>query len=192
MKGRNGKGSQSNGMEAAVKNKHSPGDKGKPTAEQCPGKDNGNWHNIRRVRKADGYRCSMRQGEVLQMWSARTLQARLSQTTQDKGRGATMTQLLLGPCSNKRENGLESRGGKRWGQAVNDSTDSAKNLVSSGMHSSPASQTHCTSVVVNTHLNILVHDFTTRNKTKEESKQAVGAAAPKTAQPAKCLASNSS
>ncbi len=61
------------------------------------------------------------------------------------------------------------------------------------MHSLPAGQTYCTSVVdVNMHSNIPVHNFTTRYETKEESKQAVGAAAPKTVQPAKCSASSSS
>ncbi len=60
------------------------------------------------------------------------------------------------------------------------------------MHSSPASQTHCTSVVVNMHSNIPACDFTIRNETKEESKQAAGAAAPKTVQLAKHSASSSS
>ncbi len=103
-----------------------------------------------------------------------------------------MPQLLLGPCSNKRENGLEGRGGKRWGRAVNNSTDSAKDLVSSSTHLSPAGQTHCTSVVdVTTHSNIPIRDFITRSETKEESKQTDGAAIPKTAQPAKCSESSS-
>ncbi len=53
-----------------------------------------------------------------------------------------MPQLLLGPCSNEQENGLKNRGGKRWSRAVNDSTDLAKDLVSSGTHLSSASQTH--------------------------------------------------
>ncbi len=58
---------------------------------------------------------------------------------------------------------------------------------------SPAGQAYCTSVVdVNTHSNIPAHDFTTRSETKEESKQTDGAAVPKTAQPAKRLASSSS
>ncbi len=97
-----------------------------------------------------------------------------------------MTQLLLGPCSNKRENRLENRGGKRQSQAVNDSTDSAKDLVSSSTHLLPASQAYCTSVV-NMHSNIPSRDFTTRNKTKEESKQDV-----RTTQLTKFSASNSS
>ncbi len=68
----------------------------------------------------------------------------------------------------------------------------AKDLVSSGTHLLPASQTHCTSVVdVTAHLNIPVRDFATRIETKEESKQTDGAAVPKTAQPAKRSASSS-
>ncbi len=111
---------------------------------------------------------------------------------QDKGRGATTHRVLLGPHGNKGKDRLKGRGGKRWGQAVNNSTDSAKDLVSSGTHSLPAGQTYCTSVVdVTMHSNIPAHDFTTRNETKEELKQADGAAIPKTVQLAKCLASSS-
>ncbi len=54
------------------------------------------------------------------------------------------------------------------------------------MHSLPASQAYCTSVV-NMHSNIPSRDFTTRNETKEELKQDVG-----TTQPTKRSASNSS
>ncbi len=111
---------------------------------------------------------------------------------QNEGRGTTTAQLLLGPCSNERENGLKDRGGKRQGRAVNNSTDSAKDLVSSGTHLSSASQAYDTSVVENMHSNIPARDFTTRSETKEESKQAVGAAVPRTAQLAKCSASSSS
>ncbi len=103
-----------------------------------------------------------------------------------------MRRILLGPCSNKGEDGLQDRGGKRQSRAVNDSTGSAKDLISPGTHSSPASQTHCTSVVdVTVHSNIPIRDFTARNETKEESKQIAGAAIPKTAQPAKRSASSS-
>ncbi len=53
------------------------------------------------------------------------------------------------------------------------------------MHSSPASQAYCASVV-DMHLNIPACDFTTETETKEESKQGVGIT-----QPTKHLVSNS-
>ncbi len=63
-----------------------------------------------------------------------------------------MIQHLLGPSSNGRSNG-NSRGGKRGCQEVNDSTCSAKDLVSSGMHVMPDNCTYI-SVVSTTHSNI--------------------------------------
>lgn len=67
----------------------------------------------------------------------------------------------------------------------------AKDLVSSGTYLSPASQAHCISVVKFAHSNIPTRDFTTRPESKEESKQAAGAADPRTAQPVKRSASSS-
>ncbi len=152
--GRTGRG-QSNRVEAAGEDEYNPDSKRKPTAEQCPRKDNGNWHDLWRSGQTNGYRRSTRQGKVLWVWRNWTLQMGLPQTAQDEGRGITTSRILLGPCSDKGEDRLKSGGGKRWSRAVNDSTGSAKDLVSPGTHSTPASQTHRTSVVdVTVHLNI--------------------------------------
>lgn len=161
--------------------------------DQCPRKEDGNWHDIQGVGCTHGYQRSMSKGEMLLMWRNGTLQTGQSKEAQDEGGSITTLQFLLGSCSNEQENGLEDRGGKRQGRAVNDSTDSAKNLVSSGTHSLPASQAHCTSVVINAHSNIPTTfcDLTTETETKEESKQADRAADPGTVQPAKHPASNS-
>ncbi len=94
-------------MEAAGENEYTASDERKPTADQCPGKDDGNWHDIQRSGEANGYRCGTCQGEVLRVWSAWALQTRLSQTAQNKGRGATTHRVLLGSHSDKGENGLE-------------------------------------------------------------------------------------
>ncbi len=98
---------QSNRMEAAGKDEYSTSDERKPAADQCPGKDDGNWHDIWRIGEADGYRRGMCQGEVLWMWPTWALQTGLSQMRQNKGRGITMPELLLGSCSNEQENGLK-------------------------------------------------------------------------------------
>ncbi len=64
------------------------------------------------------------------------------QASENQGGTSTTRQLLLGPCSNERNNGRQGGGGKRRSRAVNDSTDSAKDLVSSGTHVSPAGQAY--------------------------------------------------
>ncbi len=66
---------QSNRVEAAGKGEYyANNDKRKPT-DQCPGKDDGNWHDLRRGREAHGYRRGARQNQVLWVWSAWTFQA---------------------------------------------------------------------------------------------------------------------
>ncbi len=123
---------------------------------------------------------------MLWLQQDQAFQMRLSQEAKDTRGGAATTPLLLGPSPNRGKDGLKDQGGKRRCQAVNDSTDLAKDLVLSGMHLLPASKAHCTSVVINAHSNIPFHDFTTKTKTKEESKQDIG-----TTSPTKHLLSNS-
>ncbi len=151
-KGRNRGRGQCEGMEATGKDKCTV-KRICAAADQCPRKEDGNWHGIRRAGHAHGDQQNENQGQVLPMWQSQALQEGLSKEPEDKGRGTMMTQLLLGPSCNRGKNGLQDWRGKRWGQAVNNSTDSATDLVSSGTHSSPASQAYCTSVV-NTHSNI--------------------------------------
>ncbi len=77
-KGRDRKRGQSDRMETAGEDEDDPGSKGKSTTEQCPGKDDGNWRNIQRIGKANGYQRSTCQGKVLRMWRDWAFQTRLS------------------------------------------------------------------------------------------------------------------
>ncbi len=83
------------------------------------------------------------------VWRTRTLQTQLPRSTEDQGGGIMKTQLLLGSSPNGGEDQIKSQGGKRWCRAVNNLTRSAKDLVSSGTLSSPASRTYSSSVVIN-------------------------------------------
>ncbi len=102
-----------------------------------------------------------------------------------------MPQQLLGQASyTGKANGIEDREGKRQCQAVSNSTYSAKDLVSSGTLSLPASWTWSTSVVIHMHLNIPTI-MTSRSETKQESKQRTKVGSNLATQPVKCLVSNS-
>ncbi len=94
---------------------------------------------------------------------------RLPWPAEDQGGSHAATPLLLGYASNSRGTNIGNNwGGKRRRQEVNDSTYLAMDLVSSGTHITPASQAHCTSVVINAHSNIPTI-MTSRLETKQES-----------------------
>ncbi len=122
---------------------------GKPTTSCYTRKENGNWHHLRRTGHANGHGQSVHKGKVLRVWRTRTLQTRLPRSTKDQGGGIMKTQLLLGSSPNGGEDQIKSQGGKRWCRAVNNLTRSAKDLVSSGTLSLPASRTYSSSVVIN-------------------------------------------
>ncbi len=99
-----------------------------------------------------GYQRSNSDNEVLPMRKARSLQDQLPQQAENQRGSSTPGQHLLGQPSNGRSNG-NSRRGKRGCREVIDSTYSAKDLVSSGMHIALDKCTHI-SVVSTTHSNI--------------------------------------
>ncbi len=99
-----------------------------------------------------------------------------------------MPQLLLGQASNGQSTdiGINRRGKRqRWG--VNDSTYLAKDLVSSGTHITPASQTHVF-VVSTTHSNIPATLQTDQKLSKNQTTKQYAAMIVKL--PAKCSASS--
>ncbi len=98
---------QSSRMEAAGENEYTASDERKPTADQCPGKDDGTGTIYRGAGKPMDIDVVRAKVKCYGVWSAWALQTRLSQTAQNKGRGATTHRVLLGSHSDKGENGLE-------------------------------------------------------------------------------------